>query len=392
VNRPPSLAFPAGRWLGAALALALLAGCRRPPPAPPAPPPPAVSGATVTFPPQAPQLASLSLEPAAARRLAITHLTGRLYWDDDVTVRVFTPVAGRVRKVDAELGEAVAPGAPLADLSSPDFGQALADARTAAANLAAADKAFARAQDLLAHGAAAAKDVEAAEAADQAARAEQDRARSRLALYGGPGEGGDAFVLRSPLGGVVVEKNLTPGQEVRADQMLANAPSLFAPLFVVSDPRRLWLQLDVGESDLALLQAGERLEVHSAAFPGRTFSGRILRLGEEMDPSTRTLAIRAEVANPDGLLKAEMYVSVDVVRPLEAAAGAGVEVPAKAVFLLDNQYYLFRQTGPGRFERTRVEVGTEKDGVIPVTRGVAPGEAVVVEGALLLQAIVDPAN
>jgi cobalt-zinc-cadmium efflux system membrane fusion protein len=174
--------------------------------------------------------------------------------------------------------------------------------------------------------------------------------------------------------------------------MLANAPNLFAPLFIVSDPRHLWLQLDVSEADLPSLQAGDKLEVHADAFPGKVFPGEVLRVGDELDPNTRTLSVRASVDNPDRLLKAEMYVAVDVVRPVDQVGGAGVEVSSKAVFMLDNQYYLFREISPGRFQRTHVEVGTEKDGVIPVTKGVAPGEQVVVEGALLLQSIVDPSN
>jgi len=375
------------------LALLGLAGCGRGSKQAPEAPAPKVEGAQVTFPAQAPQLASLTIQAAEPRRLAISHLTGRLYLADNATVRIFTPVAGQVSAIRAEVGDVVAAGAPLAEINSPDFGQALADARAAEANRVAADKAYARAQDLFAHGAAAGKDVEAAQAAAAAAAAERDRAIARLQLYHGSETGADqVYVLRTPLAGIVVEKNINPGQEVRADQMLANATNLFAPLFVVSDPSKLWLQVDAAETDLADLQAGQKIRVTSPAFPGRVFGGAIANISPSLDPVTRTVRVRGVVENPGGLLKAEMYVTVDVVRDETRVAGAGVEIPSKAIFTVADKSYLFVELAPGRFERRAVRIGTEQDGKVPVLAGVATGERVVTEGALLLQAVLEPAS
>lgn len=377
----------------AALLLAA-AGCSRP--AAPAPEAPAakVEGTRVTYPTNAPQLAYLALETAQPRRLAVSHLTGRLYLADDATVRIFTPVAGQVTAVRADVGQAVARDGPLAEISSPDYGQALADSRSAEAGLAAAASALSRERDLLQNGAAAAKDVEAAQAAYATARAEKERANARLALYhgGGEGPGGQDYVLRSPIAGVVIERTINPGQEVRADQMLANAANLFAPLFVVSDPTRLWLQVDASEADIAELQAGEALRVRSNAFPGRLFAGSITNVAPELDPATRTVRVRGVVENPDNLLKAEMYVAVDVVRDESKVARAGVEIPSRAIFTIDQKSYLFVEVAPGTFERRQVEIGTEKDGRVPVRSGVSEGERVVADGGLLLQAVLDPAN
>ena len=112
---------------------------------------------------------------------------------------------------------------------------------------------------------------------------------------------------RSP--GFLSRRISTPGQEVRADQMLANATQLYAPLFVVSDPAHLWVQLDVAESDLGSLRPGEALRVHSRAYPDKVFDGTLEKIGDSLDPATRTVQVRGSVANPDKLLKAEMYVS-----------------------------------------------------------------------------------
>jgi cobalt-zinc-cadmium efflux system membrane fusion protein len=339
-----------------------------------------VDGAVLVFPTNSPQSGALTVQTAASRLLAVTHLTGRLCWGDDTTVRVFTPVGGRVQAVLADLGQSVEAGMPLAQIDSPDFGQALADARSAEANFRLAEKTFDRSSDLFAHGAVAQKDLEGAEALRISSRAEWDRARSRLALYGGGTNG--SFTLRSPLGGVLVERNISPGQELRSDQMLANAPNLFAPLFVVTDPSRLWLQLDVAELDLSALKSGQQLQIFSQAFPGRAFDGTVDKIGEELDPTTRVVKVRGVVRNPEHLLKAEMYVTVDVV----ASKPAGVEISAQAVFLREQAHYVFIEESLGRYLRRKIRVGAEQGGKVLVLEGLTEGQRVVVEGALLLEA------
>jgi cobalt-zinc-cadmium efflux system membrane fusion protein len=371
-----------------------LAGCRKEQPQTPEPPAPKVEGDTVSFPANAPQLAFITAQSAEPRTAAATRLTGRLCWDDDLTVRVFTPVAGRVTAIRADLGDAIAAGAPLAEIDSPDFSQALANARTAVGNLAAADKAFTRSKELKQNGAAAQKDVEAAEAAYVAALAERDRAESVLANYGGSDQSANSiYILRSPLAGVLVEKNINPGQELRADLMLANAPNLFAPIFVISDPAKLWLQLDATEPDLASIRHGLPIRVYSTnALPGRVFDGVIDKIADTLDPLTRAVKVRGVVLNPGRLLKAEMYVLADVMAGADGAAQPGVDVSAKALFMKGDDSYVFIEESAGRFHRVRVKVGVEKDNRVPVLEGIAAGQKVVVEGALLLQALLEPAS
>jgi cobalt-zinc-cadmium efflux system membrane fusion protein len=374
-------------------ALLALAGCAKESPPKPEAPAPKVTGQEVSFPAGSPQLDSITMDTAQPRTVVIRHLTGRLYWDDEVTVHVFTPVGGRVTAVLADLGQAVSSGTALAEIDSPDFGQALAAARTAVANLAAMDRQNARTKELFAHGAAAQKDVEAAEAAYLAALAERDRAEAVLANYHGTDQTtNELYSLRSPLAGVVVDKNLNPGQELRPDMMLGNVSQIYSSLFTVSDPSKLWLQVDVAEADLPALEPGQKLRVRANAFPEKDFAGTVEKIGDTLDPATRTVKVRGLVANPDKLLKAEMYVTVDVDEAMDKVAGAGVEIPASSVFMVDNQYFLFVETAAGVFKRQEVKVGMEADGKIPVFDGLTAGQKVVTGGALLLQSIVNPAN
>ena len=343
---------------------------------------PKVSEDEIIFATNAPQLASVAVEPAAEKNPAAIHLFGRLMWNDAVTVRVHSPVAGRVTKITADLNQPLAAGDALAEIDSPDFGQALADARTAAGNCAAMDKAFGRTKELLAHGAAAQKDVETAEAASIAARSEKDRAAARLKNYGGSLDSANvAYSLRSPLAGVLVEKNLTPGQEVRSDLMLANAPQFFTPLFVVTDPTKLWLQLDVPESDLRQVARGLPLTIRSPSLPGEEFSGTIDAISESLDPTTHTVTVRGVVDNSSRRLKAEMLVNVELIAP----AAPKLQVAAKSVYLRGNEHCVFVEEQPGAFRRRAVKVGETSGGGVEVLEGLKSGELVVSEGALLLE-------
>jgi cobalt-zinc-cadmium efflux system membrane fusion protein len=356
-------------------------------------PAPKVEGEKVILPEDAPQKSSLSVETAEPRKLVVTHLTGRLIWDDDATVRIYSPVAGRVTTILANLGQSVSTEAPLAKIDSPDFGQALADARKAASDLLLAERTLNRLRELYEHQAAAKKDVENAEAAQAGAASEKDRAMARLALYGGNEKSGDQmYELRSPLAGVVVDKNINPGQEVRADQMLANATQLFAPLFVVSDPTKLWVQLDVSELDIAAIKPGQALRIYSRAYPGKAFEGVLENVGDSLDPATRTVKVRGVVNNAGKLLKAEMYVTVDVLVNSSDIAGQHVEIPAKAVFMKDNQQYLFIEESPGQYERKLVKTGGDSEGKTLILDGVNAGQKVVTEGCLLLEALIESAD
>jgi len=380
--------------VGMALAMLLLAaslvvgGCREKAANATEPPAAKVEGDKVSFAQDAPQLGNISAAPAELRQSSEMGVYGRLVWNEDVTGRVFSPIMGRVTKINVDIGDTVAAGDVLALLASPDFGQSQADVKKAASDLALADRTLTRLRDLLAHGAAAQKDVDAAQSDYEKAAAEHQRAvaQARNLAQGAGGNAVDgAYPLRSPVAGMVVEKNLTPGQQVRPDMQLANMPQFTNPQFVVTDPTRLWLLLDATELQAVTLKAGQAVRLVAKAYPNRTFVGRIEMVGQSLDPATRTVKVRAAVENPDRLLKAEMYVTAEVAD----GVATGVAVPAKAVFMRGNQYYLFVEDAPGRFERRAVKLGLENGGAIAVEDGVAPGQRVVVEGALLLQAIIE---
>lgn len=365
----------------------LLCGCHSKI-APEGPPAVKVTDTSVTLPTNSPQHAALTIDVVGAPQPVFVPLTGRLVWDDDATARVFTPFAGIVRKLLVEVNEVVTNGMPLAEVQSPEFGTAQAEARKADSDFRKAERNFARVRELFDHGAAPRKDVESAEADYASSQAERDRAEQRLEIYGVmPTSTNRDFLLPSPLNGVLVERNVTPGQEIRPDQMLANVPQFTAPLFVISDPSKLWMWLDVTETFLPLVHKGQELTIRSKAFPEKTFTGRLDLISDSLDPTTRTVRARATVDNSRRMLKAEQYVTVEI----PDASPTSLQIPSKAVFLRDNQYFVFVDVGDGKFERKPVKVGSEREGRVSILEGLSPGQRVVSDGCLLLQSLIDNA-
>ena len=316
--------------------------------------------------------------PAGADSIAFG---GRLVWSEDATVRIFTPFAGRVTRVLSDIGQRVRPGQTLAVIEAPDFGQALADARRAMADLNLATRTVARQRDLLAHGVASRREVEAAETDSIRAASDRQRTEARIALYGADSTASaQGFPLRAPLGGLVVERNLTPGQEVRPDQMLAGTAQLTAPLFLVTDPGHLWVQVDIPEQDAGRVAPGQPMSLRVLALPGRAFKGRLTVIASEIDPTTRTIKARGVVDNPSQALKAEMLVSVQVGVP----TGSALTVPAQSVFLEGADRFVFVQDGAGRYRHRSVTTGAARNGVVSVIKGLNVGDRIVVDGVLLL--------
>ena len=374
------------------LLLLLPTSCQRGAVAGDAAPTAKIEGEKLSLPEGSPQWKALSFEAAAEPKAVSVSISGRIVWDDDVTARIFSPVLGWISDVPEEIGRTVTVDDVLAVLKSPDYGQAQSDAKKSESDLALADRSLTRLRELFVHGAAAKKDLESAEADYQKAVAENQRAVSQLLALsrGNTNEIDGLFRLRSPVTGVVVEKNTSPGQFVRPDQMLANAPNFCMPLLVVSDPTRLWLWLDVSEMEMSKFKPGMALKIHSRAFPGKVFDGYVEMVGDSLDPNTRTVKVRGHVNNAEKLLKAEMFVTVDA--PAEPVAAGTVAVSSRAVFLKSSRHFLFIEHSPGHFERREVNIGAENNGRILILDGIKIGQKVVSDGCLMLNALMESGN
>jgi membrane fusion protein, heavy metal efflux system len=348
---------------------------------------PVVVGDIITFPASSPALKNIQTAKVLAPQGRELIIPGRLVWDEDRTVRVFTPFAGRVSKLTANVGDKVLQGQVLAELQSPDFAVAQADSRKAQSMLTLSKQALNRVKELAANGVAAGKDLQQSEADFANATAEANRALARLKLYGNSQNVDQRFNLVSPVAGVVVERNLNPGQELRPDQ-----PG--APQFVITDPSHLWVQLDAAEADLKRLKPGAALVISSNQYPDDSFAGEIKQIADYIDPTSRTLKIRGLVPNSDRRLKAEMFVNARIA----LAKNEFPTVPEKAVFLEGIRHFVFVKTGSEKFTRRGIRVAMDSINAIAaqnglkVLSGLQEGDEVVVSGNLFMQQMIASAQ
>ncbi len=355
-----------------ALAWLLLRGAPVPAAAP-ASAPAVTAMRDLRFAPGAPQLNFIKVEKVEALpEPLLDPLSARIAYDENHTLRLSSPIAGRVTRLAAEPGDRVAAGQLLLSLDAPEFAAAAADMAKAAADLRLKQRANTRAAELHEAGVIARKDFESAEADLRQSEAESARATQRLRNLS-PGHAGAVYELRAPFAGVVSERNVNPGAEVR--------PESAAPLFVITDPSRLWVIVDVPERDLGAVFAGQDVAIEVDAYPDQRFEGRVAAIGEVLDPSTRRVQVRVTVDNAKRLLKPEMYARVT---PL---ARKQYELPriANSALITEGFYsFVFVEKETGVFARRQVELGLKGRNVSYVRSGLAAGERVVTVGAMLL--------
>jgi cobalt-zinc-cadmium efflux system membrane fusion protein len=220
-----------------------------------------------------------------------------------------------------------------------------------------------------------AREVEEAAADLASAEAELRAAESSLDAFGvGTGtEGGAVFTLRSPIDGTVLSRQAHRGEVVDAAHVL----------FRIADLSQLWLVVHAFERDALRATEGAAVDVTFAALPNRTFRGTVANIGREVDAVSRTVPIRIDLENPDGVLRPGMSATARL--PLGSGEGV-VGVPAEAVQRCDAGWCVFVPKDPGHFETRPVGRGRELGSEIEILSGLSTGETVVVNGAFLLRA------
>jgi cobalt-zinc-cadmium efflux system membrane fusion protein len=287
------------------------------------------------------------------------------------------------------LGDPVKRGQPLVTLRSQEASGAQADHDKAVAELnsqraaaAYARAAKERAQRLLAIKAIARQEVERAEAEDelaqaQLAQAEAELARSRATVaHLGVSSSSGTMVLRSPIAGIVLSRDVAPGAVVESG----------AALVSVTDPATLWLEVAAPDRAAGVVGRESPVRFTVPAYPTDTFETRVQSVAGALDPETRTLSVRALVKNDSGKLRPEMFATVWL-------EGGGREeaivLPDGAVQQLDGKPVVFVASpdsrGGARFERREVVVGAAARGETQVLNGLSQDDTVVVEGAFAVK-------
>jgi cobalt-zinc-cadmium efflux system membrane fusion protein len=328
---------------------------------------------------------SIAVEAASDQEIDDTLVTsGRVTFEDIKVGHVFSPVTGRVARIDVDLGARVKAGQTLAVIESPDVSQASSDVAKADADLIAAEHGMQREKDLLSKNATSQKDYEAAEDAYRQARAEKQRAAQKAFLLrtGSVDTVTQGYSLVSPLDGEVLTRNLSVGTEVQG-QYSGGTQELFA----VGELDEVWVLADIYEIDLARVRTGAKCVVRTVAHRDKTFEGKVDWVAGMLDPTTRTAKVRCTFANGDRLLKPDMYATATI----SVASRNALALPKTAILHLGSQTVVFLDHGAGAdgkhdFERVPVAVDEALGGRwLPVLHGLNSGDNVVTQGAEALE-------
>ena len=376
-----------------------LGGCKQTANAPP------TSAATQKSTPaaEAAQNATIETEIVSPQSIAgVIPASGKILVPEDRTAIIGPVNEGRIVRLYAGQGTRVKKGQKLADLESADIDQAEADylkaladydnaRRSSVAEVKLAQANYDRTKLLYEKTITAGKNLQSAEHDLEVAKASAENsvngtkaaltaARRHLLILGLTESAIDAlpnkpdlaavFSLNSPIDGIVVERNATIGASVGTD----------ANLFKIIDLSRVWIDANVFEKDLQRVRLGQQVKLTVPAFPGATFSGRVILVNSVVDPDTRTVKVRTEVANPDGRLKPDMFANVEIITDVNRS---GISIPQSAVLNEDGKTVVFVAQG-NAYQKRQVTVGIKNDDRVEIVEGLNAGDRVVVKGNYLL--------
>jgi cobalt-zinc-cadmium efflux system membrane fusion protein len=326
----------------------------------------------------------LTVAPATYHTSVAT--TAVVDFDHDRSTAVLAPFSGPVTRVLVSLGDHVTAGQALATVNSPDFTTAVGAYRKALITAAAADAVASNDRFLFAHQAISQRENADAQAAAVGADADRSAALQGLvALHVDPktidairtgkpltlGQG----VIRAPIAGTVVDKSIGPGQTLSAGT---------SPCFTIADTSRMWVMAQVFGIDLAQVHAGDAATI-SVGDGSKHLTGTVTNLGAVVDPDTRSVSARVQVANPEGVLKQQMYVQV---RIQSSQQYSGLLLPVSAVLRNDeNLPYVYVLAADGSYARRSVTLGTRIDDRYVIPQGLHAGDRVVVDGSIFLNFI-----
>jgi multidrug efflux pump subunit AcrA (membrane-fusion protein) len=337
---------------------------------------------------------------AAAAAASSVHVvaTGQLQTNEDRTWTVSAFTDGKIVDVPVHVGDVVRKDQVLARMHSHEVHDSRATYRQTTAALRQqqilAEQALRvrdRTKRLFDLKAASREQLEAAETQVRStqmsvadAEAEVEKAKFHLVEYlevplerstseGSSDSDSDALVIRAPAAGTAMERQASVGTVVTAGD----------PVFTISDLSSLWMIAAVNESDMPYVRTGQHVNVSVRAYPDRKFKARVLRLGERLDPQTRTLQVRLFLPNPVELLKPGMFATAEF-----ASAPSGrkvIQVPESAVQQWNGSKVVFIQTSEGTYAPRPVSTGSTLNGQVEILAGVEAGTPVVVNGAFLLR-------
>jgi cobalt-zinc-cadmium efflux system membrane fusion protein len=297
-------------------------------------------------------------------------LTGKVDYDPDRLVRYISPVGGTVASTHFHFGDRVERGQTMAVVRSAELSEMEAERKSLEAEIIILQRELESVQSMYRDSLASHRELLAAQGQLKQAVAALEKTRTTLSLYGSSGSDG-TFVIRSPIGGFVVDRDIVAGTHIIAES---------APLFAVADISRVWIIASVYVGNLAFVKKGMPVEIKTSAWADERFYGRIDVMSQALDPEERVLKARIVMPNADLRFKPGMAVDLTLRNSRNVQMAA---VPAHALIFDDNRHFVVKQTADG-FVIAEVTLFAQTGGTGYIEAGLEAGDRVVVKNHLLM--------
>jgi cobalt-zinc-cadmium efflux system membrane fusion protein len=307
-------------------------------------------------------------------------VAGQIDFDEQSLTRIGASVTGRVTHIQASLGAVVNKGDVLATINSSELSSSQLAYLKARSEKELHRRNVERAKTLFASDVISAAELQRRENEFEIASAETRAAQDQLRVLGvspqaierlassGAIDSGSSVV--STIQGVVVERKVATGQVVQPSDVM----------FVVANLNRVWAVAQVPEQQVSQVKAGQSVRIEVPALAHEKILGKLIYVGQTVNPETRTVLVRTELDNKDGRLKPSMLATMLI----ESAPMPRVVVPSSAVVRQDDADHVFVEQSDGKFRLTPVKLAAEQNNQRVVLEGLKTGMRVVSEGAFHL--------
>lgn len=276
-------------------------------------------------------------------------LSGRIAFNEDNVSRIYPMVSGRVTGVNASLGDYVEKGKVLGVIQSSDMANYYNEYKSSQAEVAIARKNLEVTGNMRTSGVTSEKDYLVAQNDYQKALSEFNRISEVLKINGSsltPNDSiGSGYLIKAPISGFVVEKNLTPGMDIR--------PDAGDHLFTISNLKELWATANVYESDISKIKSGADAEVVTLSYPDKKYQGKIDRISNLLDPETKVMSIKIRLNNADFALKPGMVANIKIQLPENKMM---LEVRSGSIIYDDNKSFVLKYENKCKVSIQRITI------------------------------------
>lgn len=297
--------------------------------------------------------------------------TGQVSFNEDNVARIFPMVSGNITGISVQLGDYVKAGQKLGVIRSTEMAGYGNDLVTSNTNLLIAQKNMDAAEEMYKSGLMSQKDFITAQQLYKQAQSQLNRSKEVLQINGGNTNG--EFIVKSPISGFVVEKQINNNMAIRPDNT--------NDLFTISDLKNVWVLANVYESSITQVHLGDSVDVTTLSYPGRIFHGKVDKILNVLDPTNKVMKLRVVLPNPDYVLKPGMFASITVINKTNQES---LCVPAGSVIFENSQYYVLVYKSRSDVKITPVQVvGTNADRTY-ISGGVQVGDKIIGSDAVLI--------